>query len=71
MLWFPQVVLAGTAEGAVVILERNREGTMQRGRTFRLPQVNATSCKTISELQPHQCCIVTARAQCSTAAPSN
>lgn len=34
----PQVVLAGMADGAVVILERDREGTMKRGRTFRLPQ---------------------------------
>lgn len=34
-----QVVLAGTADGAVVVLERDREGTMKRGRSFRLAKV--------------------------------
>lgn len=35
-----QVVMAGTADGAVVIMERDQEGSMKRGRTFRLPQVH-------------------------------
>ena len=34
-----QVVIAGTADGAVAIVERDQEGTLKRGRTFRLPQV--------------------------------
>ena len=34
-----QVVLAGTADGAVVALERDRDGAMKRGRAFRLPKV--------------------------------
>lgn len=36
-----QVVIAGTADGAVAIMERDQEGALRRGRTFRLPQVPA------------------------------